>query len=245
MNRRVMASILLAGALFPPQARLAAQNGTVSGTITTPSPGMSGVVVYLIPAASARLAAVAPVSAQIDQRDLQFVPYVVAVSPGSIVSFPNSDPVMHSVFHPSMRAAGFDLGTYPQGEQRSFTFDDEGAYVIFCHVHPEMVAYVVVVASPYRAVTDDKGRFKFDGVAPGIYHLRTWHRRLRTQDHVVSVAARGTARVKLTLEYGVPIEPRATEPASDIRHPRNHEPSELRGRGVFGGEFLPAESGRI
>jgi hypothetical protein len=165
------------------------------------------------------------------------------VSPRSIVSFPNSDPVMHSVFHPSMRAAGFDLGTYPQGEQRSFTFDDEGAYVIFCHVHPEMVAYVVVVASPYRAVTDDKGRFKFDGVAPGIYHLRTWHRRLRTQDHVVSVAARGAARVKLTLEYGVPIEPRATEPASDIRHKRNHEPSELRGRGVFGGEFLPAEYG--
>lgn len=211
MNRRLMASVVLAGALFPPHARLAAQDGTVSGTVTAPTPGMGGVVVYLIPATSARVPAVAPLSAQIDQRDLRFVPRVIAVSPGSTVSFPNSDPVMHNVFIPSMRAGGFDLGTYPQGERRSFTFDDEGAYVIFCHVHPEMVAYVVVVASPYRAVTDDEGRFKLDGVAPGIYHLRTWHRRLRTQDRVVSVAANGAVRVDLTLKYGFPVGPRVAE----------------------------------
>ena len=211
MDRRLMASVVLAGALFSPHARLAAQDGMVSGTVTAPAPGMGGVVVYLIPAASARVPAVAPLSAQIDQRDLRFVPRVIAVSPGSTVSFLNSDPVMHNVFSPSMRAGGFDLGTYSQGERRSFTFDDEGAYVIFCHVHPEMVAYVVVVASPYRAVTDDEGRFKLDGVAPGTYHLRTWHRRLRTQDHVVTVAANGAVRVHLTLKYGLPVEPQAAE----------------------------------
>jgi plastocyanin len=210
MNRRLMASVVLAGSLFSPQARLAAQDGMVSGTVTAPAPGMGGVVVYLIRAGSARVPAIAPLSAQIDQRNLQFVPRVIAVSPGSTVSFPNSDPVMHNVFHPSTHAGGFDLGTYPQGERRSFTFDNEGAYVIFCHVHPEMVAYVVVVASPYRAVTHDDGRFKLDGVVPGTYHLRTWHRRLRTQDHLISVAANGAVRVDLTLKYGFPVEPRAT-----------------------------------
>ncbi|MDO8501172.1 MAG: carboxypeptidase regulatory-like domain-containing protein [Gemmatimonadaceae bacterium] len=211
MNSRLMASVVLAGALFLPHARLAAQDGMVSGTVTAPAAGMGGVVVYLIRAASARVPAIAPLSAQIDQRGLRFVPRVIAVSPGSTVSFPNSDPVMHNVFHPSRHGGGFDLGTYPQGERRSFTFDDEGAYVIFCHVHPEMVGYVVVVASPYRAVTDDEGRFKLDGVAPGTYHLRTWHRRLRTQDQVVSVAANGAVRVDLTLEYGLPVEPRSAE----------------------------------
>ncbi len=209
MNRHLMASVALAGALFPQHPRLAPQYGTISGTITAPVAGIGGVVVYLVPAASGRVPTVAPLSAQIDQRDLQFVPRVIAVSPGSTVSFPNSDPVMHSVFHPSTRAGGFDLGTYPEGERRSFTFDDEGAYVIFCHVHPEMSAYVVVVASPYRAVTDDAGRFKLDGVVPGTYHLRTWHRRLRTQDHLISVAANGAVRVDLTLKYGFPVEPRA------------------------------------
>ena len=211
MKRRLMASLVFAGALVAPHARLAAQLGVVSGTITTPAPGMGGIVVYLTPATPARVPAAAPLSGQIDQRNLQFVPRVIAVSPGSTVSFPNSDPVMHSVFHPGTRAGGFDLGTYPQGEQRSFTFDDEGAYVIFCHVHPEMVAYVVVLATPYRTVTDDEGRFKVAGVAPGTYHLRTWHRRLQTQDRVVSVAANGAVRVNLTLKYGVPVEPRAAE----------------------------------
>lgn len=206
-----MASVVLAGALFSPHARLAAQDGVVSGTVTAPAPGMRGVVVYLIPAASARVPTVAPLSAEIDQHGLRFVPRVIAVSTGSTVSFPNSDPVMHNVFSPRVGAGGFDLGTYPQGERRSFTFDDEGVYVIFCHVHPEMVAYVVVVPSPYRTVTDDEGRFTLDGVAPGTYHLRTWHRRLRTQDHEISVADNGAVRVDLTLEYGVPVEPRAVQ----------------------------------
>jgi len=208
MNRRLMASLVLASALFAPHARLAAQDGVVSGTVSAPAPGMGGVVVYLIPATSARVPAVAPLSAQIDQRDLRFVPRVIAVSPRSIVSFPNSDPVLHNVFHPGLRA-GFDLGMYRQGERRSFTFNNEGAYVIFCQVHPEMVAYVVVVASPYRAVTDDKGRFEFRGVAPGTYQLRTWHRRLRTQNRAISVTANGVVHVDVTLQYGSPVEPRA------------------------------------
>jgi plastocyanin len=211
MNGHLIASAVLVGALLIPQAPLAAQNGEVSGRVATPAQGMGGVVVYLLPATSARVPAAAPRSAQIDQRNLQFVPRVIAVSRGSTVSFPNSDPVMHSVFHPGPRAGGFDLGTYPQGERRSFTFNNEGAYVIFCHVHPEMVAYVVVLASPYRAVTDEAGRFRIDGVVPGTYHLRTWHQRLRTQDRVVSVAANGTVRVNLTLGYGLPSEP-LTEP---------------------------------
>jgi hypothetical protein len=112
------------------------------------------------------------------------------------------------VFHPSM-GGGFDLGTYPQGERRSFTFKDEGAFVIFCHVHPEMVAYVVVVSSPYRAVTDDAGQFHFNGIAPGTYRVITWHRRLRTQSQLVTIPANGTVRVDLSLTYGSPDKPRA------------------------------------
>ncbi len=207
MSRRLMASVALVGVFIPQHAPTKEQLGTISGTITAPAAGMSGVVVYLLPTASNRVQAVSPISAQIDQRDLQFVPRIIAVTPGSTVSFPNSDPVMHSVFHPSMRSGGFDLGTYPQGERRSFTFNEQGIYAIFCHVHPEMAAYVVVVASPYRAVTDDEGRFKFGRVAPGTYRLRTWHRRLRTADRLLSVAANGTERVHMVLEYGSPVEP--------------------------------------
>lgn len=207
MIRRTLAALLAAWML--PQAGAHAQGGAIHGVITAPDAGISGIVVYLIPAAAAPAAA-PPVTADVDQRDLRFVPRVVAVTPGSTVYFSNSDPVLHNVFHP-LQHGGFDLGTYPQGERRSFTFGEEGVYVIFCHVHPEMVGYVVVLASPYRAVTDEGGRFRIAGLPPGTYHLRTWHRRLRTHDQVVTIPSNGAVRVDLSLPYGSPAEPRAAD----------------------------------
>ncbi len=186
-------------------------DGAVAGSVTVPGPGLSGVVVYLVPARGTRSTPPRPFATQIDQRDLRFVPRVIAATPGTTVSFPNSDPVMHNVFHPSERAGGgFDLGTYPPGEARSFTFRSEGAYVIFCHVHPEMVAYVVVIASPHRAVTDEHGAFRIDSITPGTYYLRTWHRRLRTNEQIVRVSANGVTRVVLPLKFGFPVEPRTS-----------------------------------
>jgi protocatechuate 3,4-dioxygenase beta subunit len=65
---------------------------------------------------------------------------------------------------------------------------------------------VVVVASPYRTVTDDDGSFRIDGVAPGTYRVRTWHRRLKSHDKLVTVGAEG-ARLQLELTVGKPSEP--------------------------------------
>lgn len=206
-----VAAVAVGGAGAGAPRALRAQSGSVVGTARAPAAGIGSVVVYLVPLDRKRLPS-PPSSAVVDQRDLRFSPRVVAVAPGSTVSFPNSDPVLHNVFHPSLRAAGFDLGTYAPGEERSFTFEHEGAYVILCRVHPEMVAYVVVIGSPYRAVTGENGRFRITGVAPGAYRLRTWHRRLASRDQPVSVAADGVTRVDMTLRLGFPVEPVARAP---------------------------------
>jgi plastocyanin len=204
MNRRALRRLAFLGALTPGVAL--AQAGAIHGSVSVPAAGIAGVVVYLVPGRGAPPPP--PMKAVMDQRDLKFVPRILAVTPGSTVAFPNSDPVMHNVFHPSVNAGAFDLGTYPKGERRSFTFADEGAYVIFCHVHPEMIGYVVVVASAHLAVSNENGLFHFEGVAPGTYHLRTWHRRLQSLDQVVTVPAGGAVTVHLALKYGFPVEPR-------------------------------------
>jgi plastocyanin len=202
-----LAALAPASLLTPVAAR--AQGGAIHGTVTVPNAGITDVVVYLIPVAASGARAVRPLTAEMDQRDLSFVPRVLAVTPGSTVIFSNSDRVMHNVFHPLQRSDAFDLGTFPPGEWRSFTFGQEGAYVILCHVHPEMVGYVVVIASPYRAVTDDHGRFRLDGVAPGTYRLRTWHRRLATHEERVTVLDGGSVRVEMWLKYGSAAGPTA------------------------------------
>lgn len=205
IGRRTMAALAMA-CLLPPVAS-SAQRGAIYGTVTVLHAGMAGVVVYLIPSASSGARVVTPLTAEIDQKDLRFVPRVVAVTPGSKVVFSNDDRVMHNVFHPWQRGIGFDLGTFPPGERRSFTFGREGAYLILCHVHPEMIGYVVVVASPYRAVSDDRGQFRLNGVPPGVYLLRTWHSRWRTQQERVTVAVDGAVRIALSLRDGNAGEP--------------------------------------
>ncbi len=128
----------------------------------------------------------------IDQRHLRFAPNVLAVAPGTLVEFRNSDPILHNVFSPPRLGADFDLGTYPQDESRMRRFDTPGAYVILCHVHPEMAAWVIVGRSPYVAVADEDGVFTVPNVTPGAYAVRIWFRRREFDGGSVTVLE-GTA----------------------------------------------------
>ncbi len=113
----------------------------------------------------------------IDQKNLKFVPHVAAVLKGTTVDFLNSDNVGHNVFWPSIagnKKFAHNLGTWPKGVTKSFTFDELGAAPLLCNVHPEMSGYVVVVPTPYFAVTDKEGDYEIKGVPPGKYSLKTW-----------------------------------------------------------------------
>jgi plastocyanin len=139
------------------------------------------------------VAAPAPTRGRMDQRDLAFLPRILVVAPGSVVEFPNSDPVMHNVFHPGEGEDAFDLGTYPASEVKTLRFERAGLFVILCHVHPEMVGYVAVVPSALHATTAEDGSFRIEGAAPGRYRLHVWHRRVADPEMAVSVAPGGAA----------------------------------------------------
>src|SRR5688572_25528743 len=110
----------------------------------------------------------------IDQRDKLFIPHVTVITRGTKVAFPNNDTVFHNVFA-YYNAKKFDLGFYPRGKTEHQTFDKTGVVALLCNVHSEMSAYILVVDTPYYAVTDKKGRFKIANVEPGTYTLHVWH----------------------------------------------------------------------
>lgn len=110
---------------------------------------------------------------QISQRDLKFSPEVTVVTVGSSIEFPNQDRVFHNVFSLS-RAARFDLGIYKDGESKSVTFRRPGTIDLFCNIHPQMVAKILVVPSRFHLTTGQDGAFVFEGVPRGNITVVAW-----------------------------------------------------------------------
>jgi hypothetical protein len=117
---------------------------------------------------------------------------------GTNVSFPNSDPVRHNVFSPTSTWK-FNLGTYPRGSTKSRSFDKAGAITLLCNVHAEMSAYVIVVETPYFAVSDKTGKFTIRNVPPGTYVLKTWHAKTKTSSLEITAGAGGIQNLEIEL----------------------------------------------
>lgn len=130
-----------------------------------------------------------------DQTKMTFSPHVMVVQVGTTVEFLNSDPVGHNVYWPSIsgnKKLAHNLGTWPKGERKSFQFSDVGVASLLCNVHPEMNGYVVVVPTPYFAVTDKNGNYEIKNVPPGKYTLKTWSEEGKVTTQAVEVEAGGT-----------------------------------------------------
>lgn len=115
--------------------------------------------------------------ATMDQKGLTFRPHLLVVLRGTTVDFLNSDPVGHNVYWKSVggdKSKGNNLGTWPQGQTKSFTFWDVGAVPLLCNVHPEMSAYIFVTPTPYYGVTKADGSFVIKGAPQGHLTLKTW-----------------------------------------------------------------------
>ncbi len=130
--------------------------------------------------------------ALMDQKNMTFVPHVLPILVGTTVDFLNSDDVMHNVFTPDKCAGKFNLGSWPKGQKKSYTFKKPCAAVILCNVHPEMEAYIVAVETPYFAVTAKDGSYTIKNVPAGKYTLKVWHEKLKGKPVQITVPAKGT-----------------------------------------------------
>ena len=138
----------------------------------------------------------------IDQRKMTFIPHVAVMLKGTTVDFLNSDPVGHNVYWPSVsgnKKLAHNLGTWPKGEKKAFQFNDPGVASLLCNVHPEMSGYVVIVLTPYFAVTDNEGAYEIKNVPPGHYTLKTWSEEGKPTTQAVDVPS-GNVNVDLTVK---------------------------------------------
>jgi len=134
---------------------------------------------------------------QLAQKNEAFVPRVVVVAAGDTVDFPNLDPIYHNVFSLSTPKR-FDLGKYPRGHSKAVVFDRAGLVNVYCDIHSEMEAFVLVL--PQHAFTrpGEDGAFALPELPPGHYRLHVWHPDLREIVRAVEIPPQGDASVELS-----------------------------------------------
>jgi plastocyanin len=131
----------------------------------------------------------------------EFEPRVLVVPAGSTVEFPNQDPILHNVFSVSGRNA-FDLGLVGKGPGKAWRFDHAGLVRVFCNVHHAMVAYVMVVDTPFHTRPAADGGFALRGVPDGPGKLVLWHE--RAEPRTLDLTGPGAAPAKIVLEVSKP-----------------------------------------
>src|SRR5215472_1340886 len=139
-------------------------------------------------------------SVVMEQRDRRFVQDLLVIPAGSAVSFPNSDPIFHNVFSLS-KVKSFDLGNYPKGQTRIVLFLSPGIVAVYCHLHPNRAASIVVTPGRWGTKADTAGRYVLKGIPAGIYTVVAWHKFAGTFRRVVRIGPEGDAELDFVLPY--------------------------------------------
>ncbi len=139
------------------------------------------VFVHTLPAGVTPLAASEEVqTATMDQIQEQFAPHVLPIRVGTQVRFPNHDQVHHHVYSFS-KTKKFELPLYKGEETEPVLFDKPGVVKVGCNIHDWMLGIILVVPTPYYAMTDESGQFTLSDLPDGTYALASWHTRSRTK----------------------------------------------------------------
>lgn len=141
-----------------------------------------------------------PTKVSVAQKNKAFAPRVLGLPVGSTVAFPNDDSIFHNVFSRSAPQP-FDLGLYRAGASKSRTFSQPATYHVFCNIHPQMAAFVVVAPSPWVTTAGADGAWRLD-VPPGRYKVTALSERAQAVSMDVQTGA-GASSVVLTLDESV------------------------------------------
>ena len=189
------AAAVAAWALAASSASAGLVNGTVR-TLARAGVAPAAIVVYAEPVDAPASRAARRVV--LTQKNKTFQPRVLAVPAGSSVDFPNNDGIFHNVFSLS-GPQPFDLGLYRAGETKQRTFATPGIYRVFCNIHPQMTAMIVVTPSAFTTVAGADGRFTLD-LPPGRYKITALSERAAAVSVDATSSAGASTAPELTLD---------------------------------------------
>ncbi|MBI2264554.1 MAG: hypothetical protein HYU64_05220 [Armatimonadetes bacterium] len=221
-----MAFLLVLVCLLIAPALVSVTDGAVRGRVTIhrkvganfkPKADHSGAVVFVAGYATAPPAQ----TVKLVQRGRSFEPEILPVVRGQVVEFPNLDEIYHNVFSIS-RARNFDLGLYKKWDPpRKVKFDNLGLVQVYCNIHPEMQAAILVLENDAFAETRKDGSFHMDNVRPGTHEIRAWCARGELVREKITVVAGKETVVNLSLHETLPLVEHKRKDGTD--YPSSHD----------------------
>lgn len=154
------------------------------------------VVVYIVDAGKKYLPPA--VHATMKQEHRMFGPHVLPIVAGQEVDFPNYDTIYHDVYSES-DTKKFELPDYAMGKSDTLKFNKTGIVELFCGIHTNMNAYILVLQNPFFAMPNSSHIYEIKNVPPGKYILRAWHPRVEPKEKEITVPAEGNVQVDFTL----------------------------------------------
>ena len=173
--------------------------------------------VYAVPG-SGHVDARGPRTVAIEQLEREFIPYVTVLQTGTAVSFPNRDPILHHVYSFST-AKSFEIRLYAAGNSPEVLFDKPGVVTLGCNIHDWMIAYIVVVPTPYFGRTGLAGTVRLRDLPAGAYDVHAYHPNQRgpAPPKATSLDAQAAGRLDFVVDP-VPRKPRYKPPLDRTRY---------------------------
>ena len=184
-------------------ALAAADEGTVEGTVRFEVKGLLGAKTVEKAQAVAFIEKLDGAEAKageagvMRQKNKSFDPRLLVVQAGSKVEFPNDDVIFHNVFSLS-KGNEFDLGVYREGTSKTVRFQRPGVVDVFCNIHPEMIASILVVQNDRFTYVGDDGKYALK-VPPGKHTVAVYWSNGVLARQEVEVQAGATAKLDFTL----------------------------------------------
>src|SRR5262249_277097 len=117
-----------------------------------------------------------------------------------------NDPFLHNVFSQSP-VRKFDLGSYKRGDEKTKDFPESGVVDVYCNIHPEMAATILIVPNRRYTPAVSGGSFGIEGGRPGTWKIfAETGRALKPASGTITVTAGGGAQIDLSVVRGAETE---------------------------------------
>lgn len=168
----------LIGLLLPIITAAASVNISIVSVNNTP---LENIIVYLAPSENQAIPNARNRIVHIGQKNRAFTPYISIMQKGTKISFTNQDDITHHIYSVGGPTT-FAFKIRSNQKKSDIVFINSGEISMGCNIHDWMSGYLLVVDTPYFAITNNFGKVNFNLNQLGKYRLTVWHPQMQEQE---------------------------------------------------------------